>query len=89
MATELQDLCDFIRTEIGYEGQLDPEVDLLETHILDSFNVVQLAMFIQDHFRIELEAEDLVRANLATLVHMIDLIRKKKTATNGRLEREP
>lgn len=80
MATELQVLCDFIRSEIGYEGALGPDIDLLEKQILDSFSIVQLAVFIQERFQIELEAEDLVRANLARLSNMIALIDRKKAA---------
>lgn len=80
--TDLEILCDYIRNEIGYQGQLAPDVDLLEAHILDSFNVVQLAVFVQDHFQIELEAEDLVRVNLATLANLVALIDKRK-AVNG------
>jgi acyl carrier protein len=78
--TELEILCDYIRTEIGYNGQLDLDVDLLESKILDSFSIVQLAVFIQYRFGIELEPEDLVRANLAKLSSMIALIGKRRTA---------
>jgi acyl carrier protein len=78
MAIELEALEQYIRTETGYKGNLDPDADLLEAKILDSFNIVELAMFIQDRFEIELEAEDLVRANLAKLSSMVLLIEKKK-----------
>jgi len=80
MATQLQVLYDFIRSEIGYDGALSPDTDLLERQILDSFSIVQLAVFIQERFQIELEAEDLVRANLARLSNMIALIDRKKAA---------
>ena len=80
MATELEILCDYVKNEIGYNGPLSPDVDLLDTHILDSFNVVEVAMFIQERFKIELEAEDLVRSNLATLSSMVALIDKRRTA---------
>jgi len=82
MATELDILCDYIRTEMGYDGNLDPEVDLLEAKILDSFNIVELAVFIQERFQIELEAEDVVRNNLSTLSSMISLIKMRKTVEN-------
>ena len=81
MATVLEILCDYIRTEIGYDGQLNLDVDLLEAQILDSFSVVQLAIFVQDRFGIELEAEDLVRANLSKLSNIVALIDQRKTAT--------
>ena len=44
-----------------------PSADLLEARILDSFSIVQLAMFVQQRFDVRLEAEDLTRADLATL----------------------
>jgi acyl carrier protein len=82
MASELEILCDYIRREMGYDGSLDPDVDLLEAKILDSFNIVELAVFIQERFQIELEAEDVVRANLSTLSSMISLIKMRQTAEN-------
>lgn len=81
MVSEFETLCGYIRNEIGYQGELLPDVDLLETHILDSFNVVQLAVFIQQHFQIELEAEDLVRTNLSTLRGMVSLIDRRKATS--------
>jgi acyl carrier protein len=80
MATELELLREYIRNETGYDGELDADADLLEGKILDSFNIVELAMFIQDRFEIELEAEDLVRANLSKLSSMLALIERKKAA---------
>jgi D-alanine--poly(phosphoribitol) ligase subunit 2 len=80
MSTELEILREYIRSQMGHKGDLNPDVDLFEGKILDSFNIVELAMFIQDRFRIELEAEDLVRANLATLSNMISLIGRRKAA---------
>ncbi len=80
MSTELEILREHIRNEMGYKGELSPDVDLFEGKILDSFNIVELAMFIQDRFKIELEAEDLVRANLATLANMVSLIGRRKAA---------
>jgi acyl carrier protein len=73
-------LTEFIRQEIGYAGELSPDKDLLEAQILDSFNIVQLAAFVQQRFEIELEAEDLVRTNLATLASIAALVRRKKAA---------
>ena len=78
MTDELQVLREYIKSEMGYSGDIDPNVDLLEKTILDSFSIVKVAMFIQERFRIELEAEDLVRANLATLSSMVALIARRK-----------
>jgi len=83
MTTELQILNEYIRSHIGYRGALDPEVDLLDAHILDSFSVIQLAVFVQEHFGIELEAEDLIRANLTTLSNMVALIERRRAASRA------
>ena len=78
MTTELQVLQEFIRGETGYKGELHPDLDLMEGKVLDSFNIVVLATFIQSHFNVELEADDLVRANLSRLSSILLLIEKKR-----------
>lgn len=81
MATELRILTEYLRDEMGYDGEVAPDTDLLEAGILDSFTIVQTAVFIQEQFDIELEAEDLVRANLSTLSNMVALIDKQRLAS--------
>ena len=78
MQTELGILSDYIRNEIGYKGSVDPGADLLDAKILDSFNIIEMAMFIQNRFNVEFEAEDLVRSNLGTLNAMIALINSRR-----------
>ena len=53
--TDLEILRDYIRRETGYDGDLDPDLDLLEKQVLDSFSIVQWAMFIQERFRSSLK----------------------------------
>lgn len=78
MSNETEVLANYIKSEFGYDGEIDPDVDLLKEQIMDSFSIVQLAMFIQDQFDVELEAEDLVRENLSKLSSMVNLINQKK-----------
>jgi acyl carrier protein len=78
MESELDVLRGYIRDEMAYPGEVDPNRDLLDAQILDSFSIVQLAMFVQERFGVEFDAEDLVRANLATLSSVIALIRRKR-----------
>jgi acyl carrier protein len=80
MPSEIDVLSDYIRTEMAYNGPLDPTMDLLEEKVLDSFSIVQMAVFIQDKFEVELDANDLVRENLSTLSRMVELINKRRTA---------
>ena len=77
MSTEIDALAEYIRSETGHAGPLHPDDDLLEAGILDSFNIVTLAMFAQERFGVEFEGEDLVRDNLASLSSLVALIRKR------------
>ena len=74
MNNELTTLTDYIRDELGYDGEIDLNTDLLEEQILDSFSIIQVAVFIQEEFGLELDPEELVRENLSTLSSMIKLI---------------
>lgn len=80
MAGEIDVLHAYIKDELGYAGDFDPDMDLLEKQVLDSFSIVQLAVFIQERFGIELDAEDLVRDNLSRLSNIVALIDRKKSA---------
>ena len=68
---------------MGYDGQLNPDVDLLEAQILDSFNIVQLAMFIQDCFGIELEARVSVAPTSLSCRALVALIEKRRAPTGA------
>jgi len=80
MGGEAEILANFIRSETGYSGALDPDDDLLKSGVLDSFNIVSLAMFAQEQFGVEFEGEELVRDNLARLSSLVALIRQKQAA---------
>jgi len=78
MTNKLQIIKDYIRDEMGCDEEIASDTDLLETGILDSFSIVQTAVFLQEQFGIQLDAEDLVRANLSTLSNMVAMIDKQK-----------
>ncbi|MEO8247887.1 MAG: phosphopantetheine-binding protein [Burkholderiales bacterium] len=78
MSHEIDVLAQYIRDETGFEGPLGADDDLLEAGVLDSFNIVSLAMFAQERFEVEFEAEDLVRENLARLSSLVALIRQRR-----------
>ena len=79
MTNEFDVLCAYIKDELGYEGEIDLDMDLLENEVIDSFSIVQLAVFIQEKFEIELDADDLVRDNLARLSSIVALIERKRS----------
>jgi acyl carrier protein len=71
-------LIDYIRKETGFEGTRTAADDLLSAGVLDSFNVVSLALFAQERFEVELDGEDLVRDNVARLSSLAALIAQRR-----------
>lgn len=80
MNSEVEILIEYIRGETGFTGPLGPEDDLLEAGVLDSFNIVSLAMFAQERFEVEFDGDDLTRENLARLASLVALIRQRKAS---------
>lgn len=79
MNNVLETLSGYIREEVGFSGELIADADLLETRVLDSFSIVEIASYIQSSFDVELEAEDLTRENFCTLSNMVELISRRST----------
>jgi acyl carrier protein len=79
MSNEIEVLAEYIRNETGHVGPIDPDKDLLAAGILDSFNIVTLAMFAQERFGVEFDGDELVRDNLASLSRLAALIRSRST----------
>lgn len=86
MTTDLEILRDYIRSETGYKGDISPDLDLLEKQVLDSFSIVQWALFVQERFGVEFEPEELVRDNLSTLSRVVALIDSKRPTSLGQGE---
>ena len=78
MSSEIEILAEYIRNETGHSGPLDPEVDLLAAGILDSFNIVTLAMFAQERFGVEFDGDEMVRDNLGRLSALAKLIERRR-----------
>lgn len=83
MSETIQKLVSYIRDEIGYDGELDHDADLLDEEILDSFSVVEMATFIQSNFDIELNGDDLVRENFSSLSRMAALVDKRSVSADA------
>ena len=52
--------------------------NLFEAGVLDSFGVVEFLTFLEEAFKLDLEAEDIVLQNFATLRAIIEFIEKRK-----------
>lgn len=65
----------------GDPGKLTDDTELKQSRILDSLATVELAMFLEEHFRIKLEASDLEAGNLVSIASIASLV---ETKTAGR-----
>jgi acyl carrier protein len=58
-------------------ADLNENVSLLETGIIDSLNLMRLVLFIEKRFQIKVSDDDLIPENFETLDSMLKLIGKK------------
>ena len=58
------------------EGELEIDLDLFESGLLDSFAIVQMAVAFEESFNVSLDLEHLTREEIATPARIIELIRK-------------
>lgn len=66
-----------IEEQIG-KTLVDQNVKLLEEHIIDSFDIVNIVTALEDHFAIELSAEDIVPENFSSLLAIEKLVSAKR-----------
>ena len=61
------------------EADLDKDVSLLETGIIDSLNLMRLVSFIEERFQIGVSDMDLTPENFETLNDIVKLIGEKSS----------
>lgn len=57
---------------------VDKNMNLLEEHIIDSFDVVNIVAELEENFSIELSAEDIVPENFSSLLAIEKLVSLKR-----------
>lgn len=75
-----QDLRHFIINNFLYgEGgdNLSNSDSFLEKGIIDSTGVLELASFLEEHYNLHLEDEDLVPANLDSIDNLVGFLQRK------------
>jgi len=81
---DVQDkLSQFITEEFAYERRqphVAPEEPLLDGGLVDSVGVLRLAAFIEEHFDIQVEDEDLIPENFQTVRAVAAFVRSKAAA---------
>ncbi|HLZ30741.1 MAG TPA: acyl carrier protein [Chloroflexota bacterium] len=76
-------LSGFIEREFAYDRaqpQVSAEEPLLDSGLVDSVGVLKLAAFIEEHFQIEVQDEDLVPENFSNVRAVAAFVRAKTTA---------
>jgi len=71
----LQGITRAARKELAFAGELHPDQRLVEDLQLDSIRLLSLAMAVEDHFRITLDAEE--EGGIDRVADLVDLIEKK------------
>ena len=61
-------------------SQLDKNQSFLESGIIDSTGILELVSFIEEHYKITVEDEDLIPDNLDSLNNVVNFINKKLKA---------
>jgi len=71
----------FIRDDLlEEEVEIDADTSLFRDQLLDSMNLTNLIMFLEETFSIRIGAIDIAFENLDTVNHMIAFIAKKRAA---------
>jgi acyl carrier protein len=70
----------FMTAELGLEGPVQADEDLLERGALDSAGIAQLLEFLQDRFGVVVEDDELVVDNFRSIDAIVALIAEKDAA---------
>jgi len=70
-----QKITSFLVDELHWEGEpLTPDMELLETSVLDSMGIFQLVSYIESEFGVEVRDEDLVPERFNTINDIVALV---------------
>lgn len=58
-----------------------PDEPLISSGLVDSFSLVDLALFVEDHFGVHLDDTELTSSVFDTLAELAALIRQRRSAT--------
>ena len=77
--SDAETILEFIRDDLlEEEMEIDADTSLFRDQLLDSMNLTNLIMFLEETFGIRIGAIDIAFENLDTVNHMIAFIAKKK-----------
>jgi acyl carrier protein len=65
--------------DTGPDRTLDPDLDLLESGLMDSFMLMDLLAWIEERFNLRIDDEHLVPENFATLNRISDYLENRRS----------
>jgi acyl carrier protein len=86
----LERLRRFITDDLGWygpSGDLTPDYGLIDNGVLDSLGIFRMVGFLEDDFGVEVEDDDLVPENFATLAAICALVETKRGSDQPATER--
>ncbi|MDM8546907.1 acyl carrier protein [Candidatus Venteria ishoeyi] len=72
-----QILASFIQKATGWEGELDPEMSLINGGLIDSLSLVNVVVALQQNFSIEIGIPEITLENFDTLNAIYQMIENK------------
>lgn len=77
MMTEKQGVRDFLTTLANKEVRIGDDDSLLATKLLDSLKVAELIVFLEDHYQVTFDSDELTPDNLDTINAIAGLLERK------------
>jgi acyl carrier protein len=66
--------------EINFSARIDPEDNLFEIDVLDSFNIVKLIQFLEESFDVIIDPENITQENFTCVRNIVRLLKTKMSA---------
>lgn len=78
--TIVQPIAEYIRLQILKQPQrpLQPQESLISSGLIDSFHLIDLALFVEDQFGVRIDDTELNADTFDTLEQLAGLIRQRK-----------
>ena len=74
-----QALTHYIQTELNSKQLIiTMETALIETGLIDSLSIFKLILFMEEHFIVKIQAEDIVLENFANVKTLTQLVEAKR-----------
>ena len=74
-----QSLMQYLQTELNQKPiVLNPETALIETGLIDSLSIFKLILFMEEHFAVKIQPDDIALENFATIKALATFVQAKQ-----------